>query len=265
FLHGFPDAATSMVPLLKRAAANGYSAVAPFMRGYGETSDPEHGNYFVSDMARDCVEIIEALDAGEVTIVGHDWGAVAGYAAANRSPGRFSKLVSMSVPPMRVFLRNLIRIPRQFLQSWYMFFFQLPFLPEIVLKRNDFQFVETIWSQWNPDWDYPRDHLESVKEVFRSDGTPEAALSYYRALMRGILTDFRRHRKSRKLSFQKIGIPTLVMTGGEDRCVLPETFEGLERGFQGPYFFHRVGSAGHFPHLESTGEVIDRILTFLEE
>lgn len=263
FLHGFPDAATSMVPLMKRAAEAGFYAVAPFMRGYGETGPAPEGNYYVSDLARDCINIVDALGVGEAVVVGHDWGAVTAYAAANRSPGRIRRLVTMSVPPMGVFLESYFRNPRQFLHSWYVFFFQLPLLPQLALRRNDFEFIDRIWDQWSPEWDPHREYLESVKDAFRNDWTPEASIAYYRALFRGFLSDRRRHQKSRLLSFAPIEIPSLILTGGEDGCALPGSFAGLERAYDVDYEFHEMASVGHFPHLEAPNEVFELIDEFL--
>lgn len=265
FLHGFPDAPTSMIPLMRKAARNGYYAVAPYMRGYGQTGRPSGDNYFISDLARDCVSIIDALNVGEGVLVGHDWGAIAGYAAANRSPGRISRLVALSVPPLSIFFENCLRHPRQLLHSWYVFFFQAPLLPELAIKRGDFQCLESIWRRWSPGWHPPEDYLEAVKDAFRTDGTPRAAIGYYRALLRDGLTDRRRYRKSRKLSFDTISVPSLIMTGLKDRSVLPQTYTGLERAYEVDYEFYKMEDVGHFPHLEATDEVFERIFDYLEQ
>lgn len=263
FLHGFPDAPTSMVPLLEKAAEAGYYAVAPYMRGYGKTGPARNGHYYISDLARDCVGMIDALDRGEAVVVGHDWGAVAAYAAANRSPGRIRRLVTMSVPPLGVFLRNYFRYPEQLLRSWYIFFFQLPLLPQIRLKRNDFQLIEDLWNRWSPNWNPPQQYLNGVKKAFETDWTPTASIGYYRALIRGLLRDRRSHRKSRKLSFAPLDVPSLIMTGEADKSVLPESFRGLERAYDADYQFHRLSSVGHFPHLEATNEVFERMMDYL--
>ena len=91
-LHGFPDHARSFRHQLDVLARAGYRAIAPTLRGYEPSSQPDDGDYHMLRMAEDVVAWIDALDADRVHLIGHDWGAVIGYAAAALAPERFHSL-----------------------------------------------------------------------------------------------------------------------------------------------------------------------------
>ena len=90
-LHGFPDDAGSMRPVLDRLADAGFTAVAPYMRGYAPTDPAPHGDYSAGALGSDAVALADVLSgtldvAGGPVLVGHDWGAVAAYAADRTDP-----------------------------------------------------------------------------------------------------------------------------------------------------------------------------------
>lgn len=85
-LHGFPDDARSMLPLAKRFIASGFRCVVPYLRGYRPTEAPSDNDYSTLALARDAVALIDAVGGGSAAIVGHDWGAVTAYVAANLAP-----------------------------------------------------------------------------------------------------------------------------------------------------------------------------------
>ncbi len=99
--HGFPDTAHTWSDLLPRLAARGLRAVAPFLRGYHPTSIPADGDYSALALGRDVLGLIEALGRAQATVIGHDWGAYASYAAANLAPERVTRLVTAAIPHPR--------------------------------------------------------------------------------------------------------------------------------------------------------------------
>jgi pimeloyl-ACP methyl ester carboxylesterase len=183
-LHGFPDDAGTMEPLLDRLAGAGFTAVAPYLRGYRPSDPAPDGDYTMTAVAADAIELVEALGFEEAVYVGHDWGAAAGYAAGAIAPERFSHLVALAVPPN--FVDAAADSPRQWLRSWYQFFFQLPALPERALRTRNFALVEWLWRTWSPSWEYPDERIAAVKETFDRPGTVEAALAYYRQFGRQV-------------------------------------------------------------------------------
>jgi pimeloyl-ACP methyl ester carboxylesterase len=261
-LHGFPDDAGSMEPVMERLAEEGFRCVAPWMRGYGPTDAAPDGDYSVPALGADALALADALDAGEdPVIVGHDWGASAVYAATTADPDRFSSAVAMAVPPN--FEAGVREHPVQLLRSWYMVFFQLPALPEWTLRADDFGLIEFLWGTWSPGWDYPRERIESVKDTFRQGDTVEHALAYYRAL-RESMGNGGGADEEPDAGPGRIRTPTLLVAGKRDGCIGSELFETADEAFAGRNRVVAVPDAGHFMHQERPDAVCEEILEFVD-
>ncbi len=257
--HGFPDDAGSMIPLMERLAGEGYTAISPYMRGYGDTDTPElvPDNYSVPKLASDIVSIKNEFSDEEPVMIGHDWGAIAVTAASQLDPNGLSSCVSMAVPPN--FLSNLEENPSQVMRSWYMSLFQIPGFSEEVLRRNDFALIERLWDMWSPNWDYPEDRISDVKETFRKDETVEASVLYYRSFFKDFLS-----LSGDSLSIEGIEVPSLVIAGGNDGCISQAMFSGAEECFDSESRLEVVNGAGHFMHQEKPGKIGDLVIDFLD-
>jgi Predicted hydrolases or acyltransferases (alpha/beta hydrolase superfamily) len=271
-LHGFPDDAGTMRPLLDRLATAGFTAVAPYMRGYGPTDPAPDGDYTAVAMAKDAAALADELADGEAVLVGHDWGAAGVYAAVAIAPDQFSHLVAVAVPPR--FVEVVADHPRQWLRSWYMLFFQLPVLPERSLRALDFALVRLLWETWSPTWDYPEARLQSVTDTFREPGTVEAALRYYRQFGRQAaekLVDDALERRFRAgdgdgdddNGDDGLEVPGLVIAGKADGCIGHELFDDAEEAFAGRCRCVKIRGAGHFVHQERPDVVADEIVSFV--
>jgi pimeloyl-ACP methyl ester carboxylesterase len=262
-LHGFPDDAGSMAPVLDRLADAGFTAVAPYMRGYGPTGPAPDGEYSASALGADAVALADGLgeDFGldDAVLVGHDWGAVAAYAADRTDPEAFSRMVAMAVPPG--FEPLLFEYPRQALRSWYMWFFQLPDVPERAFRWRAFSFVEFLWGLWSPGWEYPETRIEAVKETFRTGDTVECALGYYRDTVDPSVTDLVGERPS-LAEVPPVRTPTLVVCGADDGCIGPELFAHADEIVDDCRVV-RVPGAGHFMHQERPEVVGREIVDYL--
>jgi len=265
-LHGFPDDAKSLDPVADRLADAGFTAVSPYMRGYGPTSRAPDRDYSANALGADAVALADALQEQEscedAILVGHDWGAVAGYAAARRDPEQFSHLVTMAVPPG--FGALIWEHPRQVLRSWYVWLFQFPGVAERALKRRDFALVEVLWNLWSPGWDYEREHLDGVEETFRTEGTPEAALQYYRQFVNPVAKRLPKDGRPSLDDLPQIGVPGLVVAGAEDGCIGADLFDRADEVFDADCRVIRVQEAGHFMHRERPAVVAEEILSFVE-
>lgn len=257
-LHGFPDDANSMRPLLTRLATRGFTAVAPYMRGYGPTASPDDGDFSIGALSRDVLDLAATLGNGETVLVGHDWGAIASYAAARRDSDRFDAVVAMASPPH--FWHRMRSNPQQLFRSWYLAFFQLPYVPEAALRADDYELIEHIWSTWSPGWDVPEARLESVKETFRTPGTVEAAVQYYRDLF-GSMPDV--GPIDADPDPLDIDAPVLVVAGADDGCIGPSMFEGCEDAFRNGASLEVVDGVGHFMHQEAPDRVGDAVVEFV--
>jgi pimeloyl-ACP methyl ester carboxylesterase len=257
--HGFPDDAGSMVPLLERLAGAGYTAIAPYMRGYGETERPplEPAAYSIPKLGSDVLAVADAVGADRPLVVGHDWGAIAVSTVSRLDPSFASTAVTMAVPPdfVRAFQSN----PMQAMRSWYMSLFQIPGLAEETLRRDDFALIKRLWSLWSPGWDYPEERIESVKETFRTGQTVEAALQYYRSFFQEVLA-----RPAEDIAVSDIAVPTLLLAGRSDGCIGAGMFEHSHECYTARHRTELVGGAGHFLHAEKPDRVGDLILDFVE-
>lgn len=265
-LHGFPDNARSLDPIAERLADAGFTAVSPYMRGYGPTGQAPDGDYSAGTLGADAVALADALveeeNCEEAILVGHDWGAVAGYAAVRQDPERFTHLVTMAVPPG--FEALVFEHPRQLLRSWYIWLFQFPGVAERLLQRRDFALIEVLWNLWSPGWDYERDHLDSVVETFEHERTPEAALQYYRQFVNPAAKRLVRDGRPSLDDAPPIDVPGLVVTGADDGCIGTDLFDHAGEVFAADCRVVRVRDAGHFVHRERPDVVGEEILAFVD-
>lgn len=257
-MHGFPDDAASMLPLLERLADEArYTIVAPYLRGYGPTSRAHDGQYMLETLGKDVTGLMDAFEFERATVIGHDWGAMCGYAAASQSPERVELLVAMSVPPPSCFLRGLLKHPSQLYRSRYMFLFQIPGLAEWALQYNEFALVEALWRQWSPNWQFAPSRLAKVKTTLGHKHTPRGALKYYRGLLADAFVDPERWRESLNIVLMPLRVPTIVVSGDDDGCIAPEMFENMDGVFESDWHHVQLAGCGHFPQHEALDRLVD--------
>ncbi len=260
-LHGFPDSAHSWRHLLPELAGAGYRAVAPFQRGYAPTAVPADGRYQTAALSLDAIGFHEALGGGVPgVIIGHDWGAPATHGAAVHEPDRWSKVVSMAVPPgpalAMAFLTNVDQLKR----SWYRVFFQHP-LSDMVVPAGDLAFIDRIWSDWSPGYDGAADAAH-VKDCLRAPAHLAAALGYYRAS----LGDGYKDPALDALQAANQNVPTqpmLYLHGADDGCIGVEVAESARALVTPNVTIEIIERAGHFLQLERPDVVNARIMEFL--
>lgn len=253
-LHGFPDTAWGFSETLGALATAGFRAVAPFMRGYAPTGLASDGDYSVLALAQDALALIGVLGEKDAIVVGHDWGALAAYTAANLEPSRIRKLVVMSVPHIAGTKSTLGQIRK----SWYVWFFQLPYWPQREVVKDNFGFIDRLYRDWSPTWNFTPQETEAVKKALASPHATLAALGYYRAMVRGST-----HRLRTVMS-QRTLVPALAMAGVQDGAIGIEQFDNVRRAYGTEFHFKRFENAGHFPHRECFDEFIVELLTFIK-
>lgn len=258
-LHGFPDTAWSWRHLLPALADAGYRAVAPFQRGYAPTAVPADGRYQTGALAADACALHEALGGdGDAVIVGHDWGAFATYGAAAWQPARWRRVVAMSVPPAVVLLGGMMT-PAQLKRSWYIWFFQMAGLPEMMVPANDFEVIARLWEDWSPGHDGAED-VAHVRDALRDPANLAAAIGYYRAMFDPSVHD-PAYADAQAATQLPLPQPTLYLHGRDDGCLGVEMVgDGVLAGLPAEGSrYEIVDGAGHFLQVEQP-EIVNRLI-----
>jgi pimeloyl-ACP methyl ester carboxylesterase len=266
-LHGFPDTAYGWRKIAPRLVESGWRVVAPFMRGYAQSSIPADGSYHIGAVMDDALRVRSAAGGTERDVViGHDWGALAATGLAAMPDSPFAKAVIMSVPPpaaFRPFGRivdrgSLVRaLPRQLLRSWYIMYFQLPWFPE----RSASWIVPRLWRRWSPGYRAEED----LRHVDAAIGTPQswrAALGTYRATIRNTRPPARYAELNRLWTKAPI-LPSLYLHGRDDGCMTPDFTHWVEKVLPAGSEAAIVEHAGHFLQLEQPDKVADLVLAFI--
>ncbi len=260
-LHGFPDSWRSFDAQLTVLAAAGYRAIAPALRGYAASAIPTDGDYFLITLAADVTDLLDAMNIPRVHLVGHDWGAAIGWVAVATNPQRYISFTSLAIPPLGGLLQAVRRYPLQARNSWYMAFFQLRGLADRVVAARDFAFINKLWRDWSPGWNWPPEALAQVKETFRQPGVVSAALGYYRAMAEWLAAP---NRRAQMLIRQPVEVPVLIMIGRRDGCMDPRLPQAAIRReqFRAGVKLEMVDDAGHFLHREQSARVSEHLLNF---
>ena len=253
FLHGFPELWWSWRHQLDAMAKAGIWAVAPDMRGYNESDKPRGTSaYEVENLAGDVAGLIRALGRTKAIVVGHDWGAMVAWAFANEYPEMLERLAILNVPHPLAMMRGLRR-PAQLKKSWYIFFFQLPVVPERLMARDDFAIIRKMFRADG----FPDDDIDRYVEALRVPGVVPAALAYYRASMRRVLT-------GRVPKMRTIDQDVLVIWGDQDLALGRELAEPPKRFVPHARVVH-IPDATHWVQNAAPERVNELLLDFVAQ
>jgi pimeloyl-ACP methyl ester carboxylesterase len=259
-LHGFPEFWYSWRHQLT-ALSTRFHVVAPDMRGFNLSDKPRQiKDYSIEVLANDVIALIDHFGAAKAAIVGHDWGAGVAWAIAHKYPERVSKLAVLQVPPAAAWRANLTM--GQLLRSWYMFFFQLPRVPEWAIRRNSFKSLDRAFKEKVVRTGAFTDaDVETYREAMRQPGALTSAINYYRA---NVLRMLRGGRSSGgKETNRRIRVPTLFIFGEQDFAILPQTVRGVSNYIDAPYRELRIPDSGHWVQNEAVEEVNTALMEFL--
>ncbi|HEY6419547.1 MAG TPA: alpha/beta hydrolase [Candidatus Binataceae bacterium] len=261
-LHGFPECWYSWRHQL-RALSDSFDCVAPEMRGYGETDAPAGvANYTLDKLVGDVAELVEALGRKRAVIIGHDWGGGVAWATALQRPEIVERLAVMNCPHLARLGQELRRNPRQMLRSWYMLFFQIPRLPEAMIRARNFAALDRSMrrSAAHPEAFTDAD-MEYFRDAFRNPYSITAAINYYRANFRSSL--MRRPAAGGDWLMHKIGAPTILIWGEQDFALGKELTYNMEDLFTGPFEIKYIPDSGHWVQQEKPELVNSYLREFL--
>ncbi len=244
-LHGFPESRASWKHQLPRLAAAGFRAVAPDLRGYGDSPKPRDiGSYRVSLLVDDVVELIETLGGAPCVLVGHDWGAAVAWRLAMTRPDLLRKLVIINVPHPAAIAREIRRSTRQKINVLYQAYFQLPVLPELTMRLFGRRFLRRA-GRFTPE------EIEQYARQWRGNLSP--MIHYYRAI--------RKSRQEVRERGRPIETPTLIIWGENEPVFLPSALEDMERWVTNVRI-ERLPGIGHFAQHDAPERVSELIAEF---
>jgi epoxide hydrolase 4 len=278
-LHGFPECWYSWRHQID-ALASRFRVVAPDLRGYNESEKPASvAAYAMPELVADVAGLVSAFGERDAAVVGHDWGgAIAWYLAMER-PALTRRLAVLNCPHPAIMTQYLRGNLRQLARSWYLFFFQLPWLPEFLLGRGHAWPIASAIRQSAVQRDaITDDDLTRLRDAAMHSGALRSALNYYRAafrdrtnaalmpvpLQRFFFGDEPLPPPRRSLAdWPKIAAPTLLIWGEQDVALERALTVGMEPLFTGPFEVRYIPDSGHWVQQERPALVNQWLAEFL--
>ena len=293
--HGFPESWYSWRHQLHALAEAGFHAVAPDMRGYGQTQSPhEIDQYTLFHLVGDIVGLLDALKEETAVVAGHDWGAPVAWHAALFRPDRFRGVIGLSVPFIpRHSARHTNNMPQTKDAIFYQLYFQSPGVAEAELERDIPLTIRSILYSASGDVPRREDDAPVAQEVgmvprqggFLSQTTYPASLpqwltagdvdfyagEFSRTGFRGGLNWYRNIDRNWELLAPLAGlqvkVPALYMAGDRDLVL---GFRGMDKIIANLAKFVpqlrktiTLPGCGHWTQQERAGEVNQAMIEFI--
>jgi epoxide hydrolase 4 len=254
-LHGFPEFWYSWRHQIPEFAKD-YKVVALDLRGYNESEKPKEVEaYRMQELIRDVEGVITGLGYQSCVLVGHDWGGAIAWCFAYERPKMVDKLMVMNLPHPAKFAEGLRKNPQQLWRSWYVFFFQLPWLPELLLQWNDYDAIAAAFTHMAIDKSaFTLADLDAFKNAAAKPGAITAMVNYYRNIFQSL---------TQQQAWGILQIPTLMIWGEEDAALGKELTYGTEayvKTFQIQY----IPNCSHWVQQEQPGLVNRYMREFLQ-
>ena len=251
-LHGFPEFWYSWHKQIEPLASAGFRVIVPDQRGYNLSSKPRGAaNYALSHLTSDILAIADQLNAEKIFLAGHDWGAAVAWGLALLHPQRISKLAILNVPHPSVMRRYLAANRRQLRRSWYMFFFQLPFLPEAALAAFNYRLGLRSLVRSSREGTFSHDDLAQYRSAWSQPGALTSMINWYRAAFR--------HRA--KFPDSTVHVPTRILWGERDAFLLSAMARDSLRYCDSAELY-TFANASHWLHHEEPARVSELLIDF---
>jgi len=240
-LHGFPEFWYGWHRQIEPLTAAGFRVIVPDQRGYNLSSKPSGvAAYALTELVSDVIAIADQLGQEKIFLGGHDWGAAVAWSTALLHPQRIAKLAVLNVPHPSVMRKSLSTRPRQFLRSWYMFFFQLPWLPEAVFSAFNFRIGGRALLRSSRPGTFTNEDLVRYRAAWSQPGALTAMINWYRALFR-VRVQF---------PDKTVRVPTRILWGERDAFLLAEMAHESLRYCTSAELFTFAGATHWLQHEE---------------
>ncbi|ALD21642.1 alpha/beta fold hydrolase [Hymenobacter sp. DG25A] len=253
-LHGFPEFWYGWRHQIQALAAAGYRVLAPDQRGYNRSDKPRGAAaYRLEILGADVLGLLEAAGRETAIVIGHDWGAAVAWWLAANAPERILRVAILNVPHPAVLGHALRRMPRQLVKSWYIFFFQLPWLPEKLFRRHQYRFGRRALRGTSRPGTFTTEDLHRYVAAWSRPGALTGMINWYRAAFR---------KPGRIGRVGRIRIPVHILWGRRDAFLEPVLAErSLEWWGNGQLTYFE--QATHWLHQEEPAAVNKLLLAFL--
>jgi pimeloyl-ACP methyl ester carboxylesterase len=251
-LHGFPETSYMWRGLMSSLAENGYRCLAPNMRGYSPGArPPEVDAYHYEELVSDVHAIGDAAGFDRYHLIGHDWGAIVGWAVVCSGAPRVASWTALSVPHYRSFAEAVRDDPEEeFYRGLLVNFVDPSFASN--LSANGAEPMRVFWTSSAPD------EIDDYVSVFSQPGALQSALNYY------VACDKHARALDGPFAFGPVDTPTLLLWGREDIAIRPMSVDGAAKYMTGPYRRFDV-DCGHWMVQEQPDVCRDEILAHLKE
>ena len=251
-LHGFPEFWYGWHRQIEPLAVAGFRVIVPDQRGYNLSSKPSGvAAYALTELVSDVIAIADQLGQEKIFLAGHDWGAAVAWSAALLHPQRIARLAVLNVPHPSVMRKFLSTRPRQFFRSWYMFFFQLPWLPEILFSAFDFRVGSRSILHSSRPGTFSVEDLAQYRSAWSQPGALTAMINWYRALFRTRV----------KFQDKTVRVPTRILWGERDAFLLSEMAHESLRYCASAELF-TFANAAHWLQHEEPARVSELLIDF---
>ena len=248
-LHGFPQRRSSWRSVSDRLTEQGYRTLAPDQRGYSPRANPRgRWSYRMGELVDDVVALIEAAGGGPVHVVGHDWGAAVAWSLASRRPELVRTVTALSVPHPAAYLRAMWT-SKQGLLSWYMYAFQLPWVPELLITSRRGRVLRRLLERIGQSPEVARRDAQG----FGTYAAARGAVNWYRAMF---LADPRD-------ALVPVVRPTLFVWSDGDTAIARRGAELCADWVRAPYRFEVLTGVSHWIPDEAPDAVAELLLEHL--
>lgn len=252
-LHGFPEFWYSWRHQIPEFAQN-FKVVAIDLRGYNDSDKPnEQSAYVMNEFIKDVGGVIRVLGYQKCILVGHDWGGAIAWNFAYTHPEMLEQLIILNLPHPAKFAQGL-RTPQQLLRSNYVFLFQLPWIPELLLQSSDYQAIETTFKSMAVNKSaFTKADIDAYKNAAAKRGALTAMLNYYRNVFQQRMVN---------PNWGVLEVPTLMIWGENDPALgkeLTYNTAAYVRDFQIKY----IPNCGHWVQQEQPKLVNQYMREFL--